>query len=356
MMMKEFDALLKATKKIDSGKKKLIQTLDKLLSRTDKVFCITVEGEKFDFKPTFTEEEEMEMLDLRTSCILALLRKSMICGYWEPVLALAMGTDPSQLQFEKYEESEVYEIDESNKFSADSTKIDGSKPEGDENWYLKQQIHPESKWHNPVTGGKFKNLDEDNKVEFLCLCDETFVGSHIANYINSKYAKGGVLMDVGGNPPADLPEGTKTKKIDTPAQLKALVKQYPAEAQKAGLTVEKIDQEVKEAKTQMKAIGGMLGKTPSKMEYGESNIPVNYKLQPVKSVKMSKGGAVTNDLLDKGVKGGVHLQKVPKVAVVKSEPVMAVGGEPKAKKPRTQAQLDATKKLVEANRKRREKK
>jgi len=182
-----------------------------------------------------------------------------------------------------------------------------------------------------------------------------FVGSHIASYINSKYSKGGVLMDVGGNPP-DVPEGSKTKKIDTPAQLKALVKQYPAEAQKAGLTVEKIDQEVKEAKTQMKAIGGMLSKAPSKMEYGASNIPINNKLQPLKAVKMSKGGALSNDMLDKGAKGGVHLQKIPKVAVQKQEPIMAVGGVAKAKKPRSQAQLDATKRLVEANRKKREKK
>jgi hypothetical protein len=177
-----------------------------------------------------------------------------------------------------------------------------------------------------------------------------FVGGHIANYINSKYAKGGVLMDVGGNPP-DLPEGFKPKKIDTPAQLKSLVEKFPDLAQKAGLTVEKIDAEVKDAKTQMKAIGGMLKGASSKMAYDTSNIPQDGKL---KQMKMAKGGALSNDMLDKGVKGGMQLQKVPKVAVQKSEPIMAVGGVAKPKKARSQAQLDATKKLVEMNRKRRE--
>jgi len=176
-----------------------------------------------------------------------------------------------------------------------------------------------------------------------------YVGGHIASYINSKYSHGGVLMEVGGNPP-DLPEGFKPKKIDTPAQLKSLVEKFPEEAKKAGLTVEKIDAEVKDAKTQMKAIGGMLKGCSSKM-YDTSNIEPNGKLQPT-GVKMAKGGALSNDLLDKDAKGGMHLQKVPKVAVQKSEPIMAVGGV--AKRPRSQAQIDATKKLVEMNRKRRE--
>lgn len=177
-----------------------------------------------------------------------------------------------------------------------------------------------------------------------------FVGSHIANYVNSKYAKGGVLMDVGGTPP-DLPEGFKPKKIDTPAQLKSLVEKFPDLAQKAGLTVEKIDAEVKDAKTQMKAIGGMLKGASSKMAYDQ---PIKHAKNGC--MKMSKGGALSNDLLDKGNKGGFHLQKVPKVAVQKSQPIMAVGGEPKAKKARTPAQLAATAKLVEMNRKKREKK
>jgi len=115
------------------------------------------------------------------------------------------------------------------------------------------------------------------------------IGGPLANWINSKFAKGS--YDIGAlNVPN--PKGLPTKLVSTPAQLKSLVKQFPDMAVKSGLTVEKIDEQVKEAK-------------------GEA-----------------KEGEV--------------------------KPSMAVGG--KVKKPRSAAQLAATKKLVEANRLRRQKK
>jgi hypothetical protein len=168
-----------------------------------------------------------------------------------------------------------------------------------------------------------------------------FVGSHLANYINSKYDIGGEL----GNKP-DVPEGTKTKEIKTPAQLKKLIQDYPEEAKKAGLTVEKVDEEVKQAKEQMKAIGGMIGNRQSKLRH--DNV-----VQPVKEKKMSHGGKLTKDVLcDSKV-------KVDSANDMAKRPKFAKGGEPdkpKAKKARSQAQLDATKRLVEANRKRHAKK
>jgi hypothetical protein len=178
-----------------------------------------------------------------------------------------------------------------------------------------------------------------------------FVGGHIAQYINSKYSKGGVLLEVGGTPP-DLPDGFKPKKIDTPAQLKDLIRKFPEQAQKAGLSVEKVDDEVKEAKAVSKAVGGLLRKGVSKMEsemeYDRADVPKNPVLQPVKEKKMSKGGKLTKkDLEDAGPAGGEHMAK---------RPVLAVGGNPKPKKERTKAQIEATKRLVEMNRKKREKK
>jgi hypothetical protein len=170
MMIIEFTELLKTTKKIDSGKKKLIKTLFDLLSRTDKVFCITVDGMKFDFKPTFTEEETHTMDVLRLECITALLKKSMVSGNWESILALAMGVDPMTLQFEKYEATEEYEINEENKFEAKNTKTDGSKPDGEETWYLKQQRKLDRMHHNPVTG-LIEEVEEDYKHKD---CDEFF--------------------------------------------------------------------------------------------------------------------------------------------------------------------------------------
>lgn len=131
------------------------------------------------------------------------------------------------------------------------------------------------------------------------------VGGPLASYINSKFAKGS--YDIG-TPGVPLPEGAKVKAINTPAQLTALVKQYPEEAQKAGLTVDMIKEEVKEAKEQAKAIGGM--------------------------VSIGKG------------------RPQDKVMPVASK---AVGGDvPKAKKPRSEAQKKAIAKLVEYNKKKRE--
>jgi hypothetical protein len=139
------------------------------------------------------------------------------------------------------------------------------------------------------------------------------IGGPLASWINSKFARGS--FDIG-NPGVAIPDGAKTKAINTPAQLKALVKANPEEAQKAGITVQMIDEQVKEAKEQSKAIGGAV------------KMPINPYVKRV---------------------------GIPETTVMKN-PKMAVGGVPKAKKPRTKAQMEATKRLVEANRLRRAKK
>jgi hypothetical protein len=153
-----------------------------------------------------------------------------------------------------------------------------------------------------------------------------YVGSHLAGYLNSKYQTGGVL-DMGS--PPDLPQGFKPKEISTPSQLKSLVQKFPEQASKYGLTVEKINEEVKEAKATSKAVGGML----NSKYFMKSDIQERPKLEAPKEpkMKMAKGGE----------------PKMGSPADVKKV---------KVKKPRSQAQLDATKRLVEANRKRREKK
>ena len=152
------------------------------------------------------------------------------------------------------------------------------------------------------------------------------IGGPLASWINSKFAKG--AYDIG-NPGVDIPDGAKTKAINTPAQLKALVKANPEEARAAGLTVDMITTEVKEAKEQAKAVGGFV-----KMR---TNIPPSTPLDraPSKAV----GGKI--------MPAPFHKKEMMVEGVVSK----AVGGH--VKKPRTAAQLAATKKLVEANRKRR---
>ena len=138
------------------------------------------------------------------------------------------------------------------------------------------------------------------------------VGGPIASYINSKFAKGS--YDIG-TPGVAIPEDRKTKEIKTPAQLVTLIKEFPKEAQKAGLTVEMVKEEVQQAKEQAKAVGGM--------------------------VKAFKHDAVLMPIKD---------SFAPKIS-------KAVGGDvPKVKKPRSEAQKAAIAKLVAANKKKREKK
>lgn len=137
------------------------------------------------------------------------------------------------------------------------------------------------------------------------------VGGPIASYINSKFAKGS--YDIG-TPGVPIPEDRKTKEIKTPAQLVSLIKEFPKEAQKAGLTVDMVKEEVQAAKEQAKAVGGMV-----KAFKHDAMAPIKDSVAP----KISK----------------------------------AVGGDvPKVKKPRSEAQKAAIAKLVAMNKKKREEK
>jgi hypothetical protein len=139
------------------------------------------------------------------------------------------------------------------------------------------------------------------------------IGGPLASYINSKFAKGS--YDIG-TPDVPIPEDAKTKAITTPAQLKTLIKQYPAQAEKAGLTVEMVNEEVKAAKEQAKAVGGAV----------KFIAPVRDRVVPEKVKK--------------------------EIGQVK--PAFAKGGQ--VKKPRSEAQKAAIAKLVALNKKRREEK
>ena len=137
------------------------------------------------------------------------------------------------------------------------------------------------------------------------------VGGPLAGYINSKFAKGS--YDIG-TPGVPIPEDRKVKEVKTPAQLVSLVKEFPKEAQKAGLTVEMIKEEVQQAKEQAKAVGGMVH---MHKKHEAMMMPMKDSVAPV----ISK----------------------------------AVGGDvPKVKKPRSEAQKAAIAKLVAMNKKKRE--
>lgn len=79
------------------------------------------------------------------------------------------------------------------------------------------------------------------------------VGPALAQGVNSLYKKGGIVtqrFEAGGA----VPDGFKAKVINTPAQLISVIKQFPAEAAKANLSVQDVKDAVEELKM---ARGGM---------------------------------------------------------------------------------------------------
>jgi len=190
------------------------------------------------------------------------------------------------------------------------------------------------------------------------------IGGPLGNFINSKFAVGSFDVGSMGIDKADIPDGVKTKTVNTPAQLKALVKANPEEASKAGLTVSMIDEEVKKAKEQAKAIGGTIRIGAPRVSIPEAT---NY-VKPAfsKGTKdlnkvakslgaVPKGQAKGKSTVSKADKKEMeHMAEIRGMKGVEAKSKLdskATGG--KVKRPRTQAQLDATKRLVEANRKRR---
>lgn len=81
------------------------------------------------------------------------------------------------------------------------------------------------------------------------------VGPALASGVNSLYAKGGKVLprfEAGG----EVPAGFKAKVINTPAQLISVIKQFPAEAAKANLSVQDVKDAVAELKAPAMADGG----------------------------------------------------------------------------------------------------
>lgn len=77
------------------------------------------------------------------------------------------------------------------------------------------------------------------------------VGPALAQGVNSLYAKGGIVtkrFEAGGVVPA----GFKAKAINTPAQLIAVIKQFPEEAMKANLSIQDVKDAVAELRNEPK--------------------------------------------------------------------------------------------------------
>lgn len=70
-------------------------------------------------------------------------------------------------------------------------------------------------------------------------------GGLIASFINGLYAEGTLKVEAINDKVKEIaPDDAKFKLISTPEQLKTMIQQYPEQAQKAGLTIEKVDKAV----------------------------------------------------------------------------------------------------------------
>lgn len=101
------------------------------------------------------------------------------------------------------------------------------------------------------------------------------VGPTLAGAINSAYKNGGQVtaLEMGGI----VPEGFKAKVIDTPQQLMTLVKQFPTEAKKAGLSLGIIKEAVANAPEMMKR-GGRKKKVVRQKQKQTQNVNVKVRV------------------------------------------------------------------------------
>lgn len=161
MMQKEFNELSKGINTIGKGIFNLEKTLDKLLSRRDKLYKITIGTKVFEFRQVFTNEDRLEMEKLRSKLIKCLISRALDrlfkgdVNCWSVVLSLAMGVDPKDLQIEKYYESEEYEVNDDHVIDT----VDGKGIQLTEHnagsWVMKQQLTRKARNHNPITGKPF---------------------------------------------------------------------------------------------------------------------------------------------------------------------------------------------------------
>lgn len=165
MMIKENSKICKAVSKIRKGHEEIFDTLDKLLSRTDKVFKITIDKKEFEFIPPSDKTDERIMSHFRYQCIKTLLSRSYkklnsANSYnkehaYNDILALTMGPDPRDLQFEKYEVQDSYEVHDGH---VEDTGASKAITLNIENWQVRQELTEDAKNFNPITR---KSFDEE---------------------------------------------------------------------------------------------------------------------------------------------------------------------------------------------------
>lgn len=163
------------------------------------------------------------------------------------------------------------------------------------------------------------------------------VGGPLGDYVTSKFAVG--IAEI--NPSLLKPHKVVKREIRNVKQLLALMKEYPEAAQEAGLTRDEVLEKYQEAMDEKAGKEKAAGKGKKKKDADDAAEEKSASASSSSS-SMAIGGRVRiykPHPLERQIKDKINLEK------------MAVGG--KVKKQRSAAQIAATKKLVEMNRKRR---
>ena len=90
------------------------QLLHEVLSAENKNIEVTFNEKIYDFYLPTTEQEKAELAVLRYELIDKIMNTAFATGNWDFVLAFANGVDPLDLQCEKIELSEIYNVTDEN--------------------------------------------------------------------------------------------------------------------------------------------------------------------------------------------------------------------------------------------------
>jgi len=128
MIQKQYDNLRDQTIKITASLLNLLEDLDKVMDCEAKDFTVRYKNKVYDLHKPVDMEESIEQKLLRRQLAIALTERCIKIFFkqlkpkrenldfsrtWEDILCFAMGEDPLDHQFEKFEEESVYEVNDS---------------------------------------------------------------------------------------------------------------------------------------------------------------------------------------------------------------------------------------------------
>ncbi len=126
MIQKQYDGLRDQTVKITASLLNLLEDLDKVMDCEAKDFVVTYKNKVYDLHKPIDLDESIEQKLLRRQLSIALTERCIKIFFkhlkkkkqdmdfsrtWEDILCFAMGEDPKDHRFEKYEEEEIYSIE-----------------------------------------------------------------------------------------------------------------------------------------------------------------------------------------------------------------------------------------------------